>query len=90
MSIWIRLIGGAGNGQVKKVDEDQVELFATRTVPLQGVTPFRQPFGLHGADAEIERSRYTRRVVTTPDGKIFYFALDSLSDLEALQSVLGP
>lgn len=37
-----------------------------------------------------ERVRYTRREVRMPAGIITYFAIDKMSDFEALQHVLGP
>lgn len=87
MSIWVRLIGGAHNDQIVKVDEDQLEQVMRESVPMGHSG---RNFGLSPSTCAIKAVRYTRREVRTPAGVVVYYALDSLSDLEALQSVLGP
>lgn len=88
MSIWVRLIGGSYNGQVVKVDEDQVEQVMRERVPMQAAS-YRN-FGIEPQSMSVRQSRYTRRTVRTPENEIVYFALEAMSDHEALQSVLGP
>jgi len=87
MSLWVRLIGGPHEGRVQKVDDDQAEVVLTDTVPVRAA---HRNFGLAAASIEIKQTRYTRRVVSTPDGSIVYFARAELSDFEALRHVLGP
>jgi hypothetical protein len=87
MSLWVRLIGGPNNGEVKKIDDDQVDLFTTKPV-LPPIS--RSIQSLAPSSVEIVRAHYTRRVVRGDGGDVNYFALEALSDFEALQSVLGP
>lgn len=85
--IWVRLIGGIANNQVVKVDPDQVQHIAQDRLP---VASFSRSHSLGTMSAEVRRTAYTRRSVHTPRGDIIFFAAESLSDHEALQSVLGP
>lgn len=84
--MWVRLIGGIANGQVTKVDPDQVQHVAQERVPAA----ISRRVNLDGITVEIKRTRYTRRIVHTPQADIVFFADEGLSDYEALKSVLGP
>lgn len=86
--IWVRLIGGAHNGQVVKVDEDQVLQVMREYEPMRAVSQRR--VGIMPQSTTVRQSIYTRRSVRTPGGEIVFFALENLSDHGALQSVLGP
>jgi hypothetical protein len=84
--MWVRLIGGIDNGQVAKVDPDQVEHIAHKSVPM----PLSRGISIGSMSSEIRRTRYTRREVHTPEGHIVFFADADISDHAALNSVLGP
>lgn len=85
--IWVRLIGGECNGQVRKVDDDQCELTVTQRRPIAA-----SPRLSLAANASFTKvSMYSRRVVKTAEGQeVPFFADVLMSDHEALQSVLGP
>lgn len=86
MSLWVRLIGGSHDGQVDKVDDDQVMLVKQRAVTLMQARMCRGSI----AASQTESCRYTRRIVRAPEAEIVFFADEALSDTEALQHVLGP
>lgn len=88
--IWVRLIGGLHDGEVKKVDADQVELVARRNMPLPAARAMNKTFGIGDSTVTIAQTRYTRRVVRDANSEVVFFADAGLSDLEALQHVLGP
>jgi len=90
MSILVRLIGGQHDGEVVKVDDDQVEIVKRRTFPGPATRAFNATYGIGSDTAEVKSSRYTRREVRTPGGSVAYFAIEAFSDLEALQHALGP
>lgn len=90
MSIWVRLIGGLHDGEVVKIDDDQVEIVLRRQVPMVVTHPHRVAHGISSNIARVIYTHYTRRIVVTPGGSVTYFALESFSDFEALQHVLGP
>lgn len=90
MSMWVRLVGGLGNGEVKKIDDDQGEVIWRTHVPAPGDRAFRATYSLAADTIEMKKTRYTRRVVETPGGKITYFAVEGVSDFDALHHVLGP
>lgn len=85
--IWVRLIGGQANGQVVKVEEDQVEHVMRENVP--DAASYRR-VGIAPMSFQSRQFRYTRREVRGHGWNITFFADDNLSDHEALQSVLGP
>lgn len=89
MSIWVRLIDGPNNGAVHKVDEDQPYLDCSKPVP-QPIGRVHRNFGLNVSEVSIAVNRYTRRAVNMQGNQIVFFAPENLSDLEAVQSVLGP
>lgn len=86
---WVKLIGGAHDGRVQKVDDDQIELFMQEHVPV-ATRAFAGRASLVAAATTAKRSHYTRRVVATPDDTISYFALIEMSDSEALRHALAP
>ncbi|MDI1265000.1 MAG: hypothetical protein PS018_17255 [bacterium] len=89
MSMWVRLVGGHANGQVKKIDDDQIEIVLRENLTPPTARAFSRG-GLVAETIEYKLTRYTRREIRTPGGTIHYFAIDGLSDFEALQHVLGP
>lgn len=84
--IWVRLIGGERNGQVAKVDEDQRELTVTERKPL-AASP---RLSLAATSSFTKVSHYTRRVFRCDNQEVVFFADVLMSDLQAVQSVLGP
>lgn len=90
MSIWVSLIGGLHDGEVAKVDVDQVEIIKRKAVPPPVSRVFNGGQGIMPATVEMKPTRYTRRSVTTTGGTVIFFAIDAFSDLEALQHALGP
>lgn len=86
MSVWVRLIGGLHDGEVVKVDDDQREAVRQKPMPI----PAARLRSLATTTTQSSFTRYTRRSVSSPDGSVVYFALENLSDLEALQHALGP
>ena len=89
MSKWVRLIGGPNNGEVVKVDDDQPYLHKTETTPLPAVRSHRA-LSLSSSVTSVVRTSYTRRTVRSSNGEIIFFALEGLTDFEALNQVLGP
>lgn len=90
MSTSVRLIGGDCDGEVVKVDEDQLEFFVSNRKPLLCARAGRGALGITPTDFQLQHSRYTRRSVSTPGGVVEFFAFEALSDFGALQHVLGP
>lgn len=90
MSMWVRLVGGLGNGEVKKIDDDQVEIMLRKNFPPPATRAFNGTFGIGSDTVEVKITRYTRRVVKVPGGDVTFFAIEAFSDFEALQHVLGP
>lgn len=93
---FVRLIGGPNNGAIEKVDADQTQIVKTKPLPATSAQAFNssrrslRAFGLEPDSVTFERAIYTRRVLHCNDHKLFYFAPEGVSDLEVLQSVLGP
>lgn len=88
MSMWVRLVGGLGNGEVRKIDDDQVEVVFRAHVPAP--VAFNRVSSLAAASVDVKSTRYTRRTVRTPGGDVTFFAIETFSDFEALHHVLGP
>lgn len=86
--IWVCLIGGLHDGEVSKVDTDQVEIVMHRRVPPP--VAVSNAFGIGPSTTTVQPTRYTRRSVRVGKDEIVYFADTALSDLESLQHVLGP
>ena len=86
----VRLIGGLHDGEVVKVDRDQVELVMRRNMPTPSARAMAKTFGLAESTVTVATTRYTRRVVSYRSDELVYFALEDLSDFEALQHALGP
>lgn len=85
----VRLIGGLHDNDIAKVDPDQVELVVRKNMPAPATRAFNRNFGLAESTATVVTTRYTRRVVRTPEGEVVFFAFHEFSDLEALQHALG-
>lgn len=84
----VRLIGGISDGEVIKVDDDQIEIVRSKARPVPVISC--RSHSIEAFNRVIDTSRYIRCFVRTPDGYLYYFALDTMSDLEALTHVLGP
>jgi hypothetical protein len=84
---WVKLIGGPHDGQVEKVDDDQVEVVKQQARPL-GFG--HRNFGLMPAEATIGYARYTRRELVRREETIIFFAHVALSDIDALKHALAP
>jgi hypothetical protein len=89
---FVRLIGGPNAGAIEKVDHDQLQIVKTTPMPAMAVHPSHRNFGLSAQTVTLQQTLYTRRVLycCSRESRLFYFAPESMSDLEALQSVLGP
>lgn len=90
MSMWVRLIGGLHDGEVEKIDDDQVEVVKRKNFPPPATRAMNSVFGLGSATVEVKSTRYTRRIVKAQGGEIVFFAVEGFSDFDALNHVLGP
>lgn len=90
MSKWIRLIGGLHDGEVEKIDDDQVEVVKRKKYPPPSARVMNHAYGLESLTSEVKSTRYTRRVVRVQGDDITYFAVEGFSDFDALNHVLGP
>jgi hypothetical protein len=91
MSMWVRLVGGLGNGEVRKVDDDQAEIiFRINVRTPMSVRAFNPSRSIVSDTVDVKMTRYTRRIVKTPGGDVTFFAVEAFSDFEALHHVLGP
>jgi hypothetical protein len=88
--MWVRLIGGLNDGEVEKIDDDQVEVIKRKSFPGTATRVVHGTFGITPHSCEVKSTRYTRRLINTSGGNITFFAVEGFSDFDALNHVLGP
>jgi hypothetical protein len=87
--MWVRLIGGLHDGEVVRVDADQVETVMRKTTPPPSTRAFNSAYSIAEMTVDVMATRYTRRSVRCSGDEVVYFAPEALSDLESLRHALG-